>query len=234
MLNLIVMKSDMCCDHCHEKIIISEPLDLNGELYHFCCSGCRSVFEILQLHNLSTYYKIRQESGESNFQTINLSNQKFLYLDEETFQEKYAHKKNENLVFTFYLEGVHCLACLWLIEKMPEIDKGIISAQLNMAKSTVEVTISREIQLSSVAKRLEMLGYPPHPLIEESNLKTLQDRDEKKDLIRIAISFFCAGNIMLMAFATYAGADGVIKKYFDYLSFLLFLPILLYLSLIHI
>ncbi len=222
------MSSKNQCDHCHEEIIIPERLELEGNTYNFCCQGCKTVFEIIRTQDLDQYYTLREQAELKNFTPVKQSNQKYLYLDDAEFQKKYSLIDENSINFIFYLEGIHCIACLWLIEKLPDFEKGVLSSHLNMAKSTVEIKIEKSKKLSEVAKKLELLGYPPHPLLEDTDLKKLQAKEEQKDLIRIAISFFCAGNIMLMAFAVYAGAEGPIKQYFDWLSLILFIPISLY------
>ena len=32
-----------------------------------------------------------------------------------------------------YLEGVHCVACVWIVEKLPEVLPGVRSARLDLA-----------------------------------------------------------------------------------------------------
>ncbi len=213
------------CDHCDQTVII--PIKLEDKV--FCCEGCKTVFQILAANNLGSYYTLREQSGKTGFAPVEITNQKFKYIDHEEFINKYAKREENKLSMSFYLENVHCVACLWLIERLPHFEKGILSTELNMSKSTVEVTVDEDVKkLSEVAKMLETLGYPPHPIMEENQAKIMQRKEDHKDLIRIAISFFCAGNIMMMAFSIYAGAVGAIKEYFDYISLVLFLPILFY------
>ncbi len=212
------------CDHCAQKVIIP----IRHEDKTFCCEGCKTVFTILKEHKLDSYYSLRETSGKETFATVEETNQKYQYLDHAEFLNKYAHKEKKYLKMAFYLENIHCVACLWLIEKLPSFEIGVIGSRLNMSKSTVEITIDERTSFSKIAKKLEVLGYPPHPILEDGLAKKLQEKEDQKDLIRIAISFFCTGNIMLLAFSVYAGAEGIIKQYFDWISFFLFLPVALY------
>lgn len=218
------------CRHCNEKVVI--PIHLNKESdVVFCCQGCKTVFEILHDNKLESYYQLRKQSDKISFTPINTTHQKFLYIDDPEFLEKYSQSSETQRVMTFYLENIHCLACLWLIEKLPDFIPGVVSAKLNMAKSTVEITTTKSTNFSIIAKQLEVLGYPPHPIMEDSELKELQRKEDHRDLIRIAVAFFCTGNIMLLAFAVYAGADGVIRTYFDWISLFLYFPVFLYAAL---
>ena len=158
------------CDHCDQTVII--PIKLEDKV--FCCEGCKTVFQILAANNLGSYYTLREQSGKTGFAPVEITNQKFKYIDHEEFINKYAKREENKLSMSFYLENVHCVACLWLIERLPHFEKGILSTELNMSKSTVEVTVDEDVKkLSEVAKMLETLGYPPHPIMEENQAKIM-------------------------------------------------------------
>ncbi len=212
------------CSHCNEKIITPILSPRNPNL-KFCCHGCCNVYEILEENNLEDYYKYRDTSQTSS---VRLSNQKFKYIDDQKFEVQYVKVIGDQKIMKFYLEGVHCLACLWLLEKLPLLSKEIYASELDMGKSVLKITLAKEAKFSQVAKLIESLGYPPHPISDDMNTEKLKRKEDHQDLIRIVISFFCAGNIMLMAFSIYAGATNIIKTYFDYISAILFLPICLY------
>lgn len=222
------MSDQKNCSHCAEQIIIPFSSDQFPSQI-FCCHGCQTLYEILQENSLGDYYQIRQESGGNEpLQSIKDSYQKYKYLDDNQFIEKHVLETNQTMKMSFYLEGVHCLACLWLLEKLPQINSNILYSELNMSKSTIEITINKNENFSNIAKLIESLGYPPHAIMDGNDISRLRKKEDHKDLIRIVISFFCAGNIMLMAFSIYAGASGAIKEYFDYFSMMLFAPIIFY------
>jgi len=221
------MNDQKNCTHCNEPIVVGHTLPDNNEAI-FCCHGCMNVFEILQEKKLTDYYKLREDSGVKEFGTIKSNHKKFGYLDDEHFQNQHIKTTDQTKELHFYLEGIHCLACLWLLEKLSIFNQNILSTELNMSQSILKVIISRDEKFSEVAFLLNKLGYTPHPILEDSNLSDLKKKEDQKDLIRIVISFFCAGNIMLLAFSNYAGTEGIIRISFEFFSFLLFLPILLY------
>lgn len=223
-----VQASENHCHHCHEKIIISHDLNFQGNHYQFCCQGCLTVFEILQENDLSEYYAIREQSEESKFQKVASTQQKYSYLDSDDFKQENIIQKDEYYQIEFYLENIHCIACLWLLERLPVLEEKIISIDLNMSESIIKILFVDGIRPSQIAKKLEVLGYPPHVITEDKQRKEWQKKEDQKDLIRIAISFFCAGNIMLLAYSNYAGAEGIIKTYFNDISTMLFLPVITY------
>jgi cation transport ATPase len=113
-----------------------------------------------------------------------------------------------------YLEGVHCAACVWLVEKLPEVVPGVIESRLDMRRSLVRVRWDEsQAKLSQVARMLDSLGYPPHPA-KDAQARELQKQEDRKFLIRIGVAAACAGNVMTLSFALYGGAfTGIEAEY---------------------
>jgi heavy metal translocating P-type ATPase len=216
------------CVHCKEPIIVPSSLKIDGEEILFCCNGCKTVYEILHTQGLENYYKLKKNSGSEKSTPIRLSNEKYIYLDSDDFLNKYSNSTDSIVSLRFYLEGVHCVACLWLIEKIPELIPELVSSQLNMSKSVVTVTGIKDIKFSKVAKLLEQLGYRPHPIMESEDIDYLNKIEDRKMMIKIAIAFACAGNVMLLSSSIYTGAEGVFKEYFRVTSFIVSLPVVLF------
>ena len=213
------------CSHCKEMIINDYILELNNEVKHFCCAGCRSVFQILTTSGLSDYYKyqdsrVKQKAIETT--------DSYQYLDDSEFWQKYVSHIDGQYKFTFFIEGVHCSACLWLLEKLPNFIPELNNARLNMSDSILEIIFTNQCRLSDIAKKIVEFGYKPHPITEDTQAKELSDKEEKKNLVRIGIAFACMGNIMLYSLSNYAGADGSYKELFNLYIFLCFLPVILY------
>ena len=114
----------------------------------------------------------------------------------------------------FYLEGVHCAACVWLVEKLPQVRPGVLESRLDMRRAIVEVRWDPKIvKLSQIAGTLDSLGYPPHPA---KDIRTRQMRrdENRRFLIRIGVAAACVGNVMMLAFALYGGVfTGIEAQY---------------------
>jgi Cu2+-exporting ATPase/Cu+-exporting ATPase len=216
------------CVHCKEPIIVPSSLLVDDKEVLFCCNGCKTVFEILHAQGLANYYQLKKNSGAEKSTPVKVSSEKYVYLDSEEFLEKYSSSTESTITLRFYLEGVHCVACLWLIEKISDIIPQIITSQLNMSKSVVTVTGVKEIKFSKVAKLLEQLGYRPHPIMESEDVEHLNKLEDRRMMIKIAIAFACAGNTMLLSSSIYTGAEGIFKDYFRITSFAVSLPVVLY------
>ncbi|NQU62693.1 MAG: heavy metal translocating P-type ATPase, partial [SAR324 cluster bacterium] len=218
------------CFHCGEST--NSPLFLvneSGEELPFCCHGCISVFRLLNSKGLEQYYQLKKTG--TRFQRggpVTINEIDYSYLDDQQFIEKYVKDEGDYYRFEFYLEGIHCISCLWLIEQLPEFMEGVQSSRLNLEKSKVTITAGKDISLAGVAKELNSLGYRPHPITESADIERLRKKEEHSLLIRIGIAGACLGNIMLLSTSIYAGLKGSIGDFFIWLSFFLCLPVFFY------
>jgi heavy metal translocating P-type ATPase len=220
------LNHDNRCDHCSE-LIINEYTDPELNDKRFCCNGCLSVYRILNHSGLQDYYSIK-EQDHVNFKKPQVVNGKFNYLDSDEARADYISSSEHINTITFYLEGIHCLACLWLIEKLPEIHSNILESKLNFGNSIVTIKFHSSLPPSKIAELLNNLGYKPHPLSEENDFESLQKKENRKDLIKIGVAGFSTGNNMVYAIATYAGATGSDAELFLWWSFVVSLPTILY------
>lgn len=209
------------CRHCETPTI--SPI-FNEEKTPFCCRGCLSVYHLLRSENLEAYYDLNQ-----NAHPIELSPQDYEYLNDSSFLENFSTKTEEGLKIKFYLEGIHCAACLWLIEKLPQILEGVHSTKLNMSNATCNITFDPNVvKLSSIAQKLASLGYPSHPVRPGQNQETFIRKEKKKDLTRLGVAGALAGNIMIYSYSLYSGASGEYETMFRWANMGLSLPIVFY------
>lgn len=176
----------------------------------YCCSAC----EMLDLH-------VRQ------MPVLNEQQNPFSYLDQPEFRKLYSHTHSD-YNYLFFAEGLHCSSCVHLLEKLPEFYDRIQMARVNFGQSTVTVKLAEDGSLAQVAHVIAELGYNPSPLAAQDNLAARYQNENRSFLKRIAVAGFCAGNTMLFVIPVYAGLAGSWATVFNWLSFMLFLPILLF------
>lgn len=221
----------LLCTHCDEPVAVPLYTPEDREKNHaFCCDGCLTVYNIINAKGLNEYYSIKENSKIFKRRSpVEFKNEKFTYIDKYNFLEEYSITlESGNRVMDFYLEGIHCVACLWLIEKMPEFVPGVIHSRLNMSKSLVTITIKRDFSFAEVARELNNLGYRPHPLKIGQTVELLKRQEERSLLIKMGVAGACAGNIMIYAFSIYGGAEGEVAHTFGWLTVLLALPAMTY------
>lgn len=222
------LKTKTLCTHCDE-IVINAVYDDNDQ-HIFCCHGCKAVFDILNLKGLEDYYTIKEQAGSFKRRSpVEVSSSKYRHLDDINFINEYSYKNSYgDRTLEFYLEGIHCLACLWLIEKLSNLNKDIITSKLDMEKSIVTISISQAGKFSSVASELNQLGYKPHPIKRDQKSFDLKNKEERRNLLRIGVAAAGMSNIMLYAVSLYAGAKGQYAVIFNVLTVIFGIPVLTY------
>lgn len=219
------------CIHCDQEAIaeffINESQKRVGP---FCCKGCLTVFNVINMKGLSEYYSIKKNvSIYKSRAPVEINSSQYSYLDDEDFLKEYSYKSLlDKPTMEFYLEGIHCLACLWIIEKLPEFIPGVHQSKLNLGKSIVTVTINEDGKFSSVAREFESIGYHPHALKVTQEINEYKIKENRAMLLRIGVAGAAAGNIMLYAVSLYAGAGPEYAKIFNILTVVFAAPVLTY------
>lgn len=219
------------CTHCDEEAVIALFNDDDIEKKDpFCCNGCKTVYNILHDKGLDDYYQIKNNSKAYKRRSpVEVKNEKYNYLDNDDFLNEYSYANKDGLrTLEFYLEGIHCLACLWLVEKMPEFLEDVEVSRLDMGKSVASISIKPSGHFANIARELNNLGYRPHPLKRNEETIALKQKEDHKALIRIGIAGAGAANTMLFADFLYGGADGAYAHWFSLSTVVLSLPVLLY------
>jgi P-type Cu2+ transporter len=190
------------CAHCGLPVALA---DLSGEAPFFCCAGCQSVYDIVHAAGLTGYYA-HQEQGSPVAARASTPGRKYQELDDPAFQAQHCQvDPSGDKTVELLLEGVHCSACVWLVERVGRVVPGVTSSRLDLSRNVVALTWNdARTQLSAIARGLESLGYPAHALGDSAtDLTRARDRDL---LLRLGCAGAAAGNVMLMAFALYSGA----------------------------
>lgn len=200
------------CAHCGQTVPagLIEP----GAERQFCCGGCRAVYATIHSCGLGEYYRLLKTANATRAAAAPV-NSRFESFDSATFHDLFVRKLDERLRrCELVLEGITCVACVWLIEKLPSVLPGVIEARLSMRDSSVTVTWdSASLPLSTIARTLDCFGYRPHPPRGAGRTEMLR-QEERRRLVHLGASFALMGNIMLLALALYAGMFGGIEEQF--------------------
>lgn len=194
---------DCTCTHC--GLPVPMGLFVVGRDEQFCCQGCASVYEVIHGCGLDAYYRLRDQSDSAGQAIKPTDSDRVSSFDTDKFSELYVRTRDDGLcVVDLMLEGVHCAACVWLIEKLPRVVPGVIEARLSLRQATVRITWDpAQAKLSKIAKALSTLGYPPHPA--RGNKDGVQLAEQRTMMVRMGVAGAIAGNTMLLAFALYTG-----------------------------
>jgi P-type Cu+ transporter len=224
----IKIATKLTCYHCGEDC---DTEDIKIEQKHFCCEGCKTVYEILNQNSLCEYYDINKNPGLT--QKIKVREGKFAFLDDESVQSKLIHftdGKQDHVLF--YLPQMHCSSCIWLLEQLPKLNKGILRSRVDFLKKEISIVFDTNItNLRKVAELITSLGYEPHISLHDVADKGIKKYDRSR-IYRIGIAGFCFGNIMMLSFPDYFSFgnldDPGLKHMFNYLNLFLSLPVFFY------
>ena len=195
----------------------------------FCCNGCKTVYQLLNKNKLYSYYEIEDKPGIKV--EINDYDDKYAFLDKEEIKEKLYEFKEGNMVkVTFFIPSIHCASCVWLLENLNTLNKGISSSLVNFVKKEVSVTFNeKEITLRQLVELLASIHYIPHISLEKKNEHDERKEEGKKLLKKIGVAGFAFGNTMLLSFPEYFGVKDFSYKFlFGILNLLFAIPVISY------
>ncbi len=149
--------------------------------------------------------------------------------DLDEIQEEYVNQLGFIREIHLLVEGIHCAACVWLIERALSNTQGVLEANVNLSARKLRLKWdNREVKLSKILHILGQIGYaavPFDPEIAEGKLK----KQNRQMLFRLAFAGFAAMNLMWISIALYTGADeGKFRELFYWLGLGLATPTLLY------
>lgn len=222
------------CSHC--GLVVPRGLLEEGAVAQFCCSGCRAVFQLLRGAGLQEYYGFRERIGEVGRPALDVTPAGAEQFDAPVYHQLYCTPGPLGQLSTeLLLEGVHCAACVWLVERVGRLEPAVRSARLDMGRSVLTLEWNpEEAPLSQIAATLTKMGYRPRPSRRQEALR-MHKKEQRDLLLRMGVAGAVAGNVMLMAFALYSGSVGFdeaktmdegTQRFFEVLSLVVSLPAL--------
>ncbi len=199
----------------------------------FCCAGCECVHAIIHGLGLEQYYRERAAFPPDTAQASQPSGSSYAYFDDEVFASRYVSEtKDGERSIVFYLQGIHCAACVWLLEKLPQIVPDVFEARVQYDTSRLFLRYNASTQLSEIARMIDSLGYPPSPLERTGGKSAAEKQDRRALLMRLGVAGMSAGNTMMLAVSLYQGwFSGIAMRHATFImwiSCLLSLPAITY------
>jgi len=200
---------------------------IQGHDRFFCCTGCRSVCEAIYAAGLDSFYR-RTPRGEVLGPPPEPPKDLALY-DIEEVQEEFVDSLGETREVNLLVEGIHCAACVWLIENSLRSLDGVEEARVNLTGRRLKLKWhSRRLHLSKALGRLADIGYVAVPFDPEAAEGSLK-RANRALLYRMAFAGFAMMNLLWISIALYSGADkGEFRGLFHWVGFAIATPTLLY------
>ena len=193
----------------------------------FCCNGCKSVCEAIHAAGLEGFYQ-RTPEGEVLGPPPEPPKELALY-DIDEVQEEFVDSLGDTREINLLVEGIHCAACVWLIENSLKALPGVGEARVNLTGRRLRLKWDNSrLKLSQALRRLGEIGYAAVPFDPEVAEGSLQ-RANRRLLYRLAVAAFGMMNLMWISIALYSGADqGEFRGLFHWIGFAIATPVLIY------
>ncbi|OFW81222.1 MAG: hypothetical protein A2887_02885 [Alphaproteobacteria bacterium RIFCSPLOWO2_01_FULL_40_26] len=205
------------CFHCGE--------DTKDALSDFCCLGCDAAYKIIGKFGLENYYKLRQ---------INENERKIKpeIAEISDISEFITHEKDGSFSIALMVQGLHCAACVWLIESILKKQQNVISARINLSRKTLFLKWRGDAQYgNNLIHLIYEIGYKLLPFDEEI-LSAAEKKYDDSILRALAVAGFGAGNIMLFSVSLwFAGAldmGNSTRNFLHFFSSLIALPVVIF------
>lgn len=187
------------CTHCGQPVPADHPAGSG-----FCCSGCAAAHAIIGELDLGTYYARR--SIDPALRPLRPDEDR-----PEIDFDGYVVDAGKGLrALHLMIDGLHCPACVWLIESVLGRDPNVIWARVNLSTRRLVVRWRAEsgLDANALAGRVEALGYRLMPFDPRRLTSGRMDAEQKRLLAAMAVAGFAAANIMLLSISVWAGQTG--------------------------
>ena len=212
--------SESVCDLCglslrHGRL----EATFSGQVYVFCCNGCRQVFNILLeasdetdpagFKNTELFRQCREKGIIPRSEADLAGQQPAMGSDtpedispkgSETEPVSSLPSENE-LDLVLKVDNMWCPACAWLIDESLTKTDGIIHSACNFSTDRLHIRYN-PIQTSPdrIIQNIARLGYKSAAPDDSSHAL-----ERKKEFVRFAISAFLTMNIMMLSWSLYSG-----------------------------
>jgi Cu2+-exporting ATPase len=173
----------VACRHCGEALA-----DGAGP---FCCGGCAAAYGVVRGLGLDAFYE-RRETPEGA---------RRLRPDDGPAPELAGRVVAEGGVsrLDLLVDGLHCAACVWLIENVLARDPDVVEARASLGTGRLRIAWRGPAgRADAVAGRVSALGFRLVPF-DPSCLASGADRAERELLRALGVSGFAAANVMMLS-----------------------------------
>ncbi len=184
----------------------------------FCCHGCRAAHQLITTCGLGDYYRLRV--GDTAPPAPRPDEGEDLALSAQVRPDG-LHQA------TVHITGLHCAACVWILERLPHLDAGVRQAQIWFGDESLRVVFDpAHTDLSAIARLTARLGYRLRP---QAGAPVARRAARRQAALRLAVATASAVGAMHLSLNLYAGEvtadlDAGSRQIFGWLAFVVALP----------
>ncbi|WP_374443136.1 heavy metal translocating P-type ATPase metal-binding domain-containing protein [Stella sp.] len=182
------------CRHCGQPL----PAGAAGE---FCCTGCAAARQTIEGLGLDRFY----DRFVLDPAMAPLKPAADATLDATAYAEAIEGGRSR---VHLMVDGLHCAACVWLIEGTLARDPRVLRARVNMTTRRLVVEWRGPPALAdAVLAPLVRLGFTLAPY-DPGRMADAAAQTERRLLQSMAVAGFAAANVMLLSVAVWSGLVG--------------------------
>ena len=196
------------CFHCGLPVSKLYPVlgKIEDDDVQYCCIGCKAVAETIQQSGFGQYYLLRDSQAEKPAEP-DVDSDRYAGFDQiDVLEEVSTELSPDSREILLSIQGIHCAACVWLIERQVSRIPGVQKATVNLSNHRARVLWDPAIaQLSSIFSAFQSIGYSAHPFQPRAE-EALFKREEKQAILRLGIAAIGMAQVMMYAIPLYFGA----------------------------
>jgi Cu2+-exporting ATPase len=210
-----VAEAQAACAHCGQAAIAGQ---------RFCCTGCAAAFDLVNALGFGAFYARRVESGVGRpLQPADA---------DHDFREYAKPAADGACTLDLLVDGLHCGACVWLVEGVLRNDKRVLAGRVNLSTRRLHLRWRGDRGLANeIAGQVVRLGFRLAPFDAAIAARTQSD-DERELIKALAVAGFAAANVMLLSVSVWAGHAGQMgpatRDLMHWLSAFIVLPAIAY------
>jgi Cu2+-exporting ATPase len=210
----------LACRHCGEPLREGAPPG-------YCCEGCAAAAAWIEGSGLGAYYRLREGPAPRVEAQADLS-----AWDRADLQAAWVEPVGAGRRATLAVDGMHCAACAWLIDKALRREPGVLEVRANVLTARVRVDYDpAAVPLSVLVRRIAALGYRPS-LPGSPAREAQRRRDRRTMLLRLGIAGLGTMQAMMFSEALYLDTTGSMpiatRDAFRWITALLSAPVVFY------
>ncbi|MEN3322735.1 heavy metal translocating P-type ATPase metal-binding domain-containing protein [Mariniflexile soesokkakense] len=194
----------------------------------FCCNGCKTVYEIFSVNDLTCYYDLETAPGA----TPKDIEGKYNFLENSKIIEQLLEfNENNTQIITLYIPHIHCSSCIWILENLNKLSPSISTSIVNFGKKTVRVNFNaKTLSLKNLVTLLSSIGHEPYISLDDYSIG--KKHIDRSLIYKLGIAGFAFGNVMFLSFPEYFEVGEFwleqFKPLFRWLMFTFSVPVVFY------
>jgi Cu2+-exporting ATPase len=201
------------CEHCGTEFSEKSADD------RYCCRGCEYVAELIADQGFEQFYDLKQGIAVAPVRSRPFEDHDFSWLGPKIAEaEGKAEAHHEPARLDLGLEGISCVGCVWLVEKLFARHPGSIRAAANPSSGRLHLEwVPGKCELEPFLRELCQFGYVAAPVGAANG-----DHERRRLAARLGLCAAFALNTMAFSLPIYLGmpADFEFAALFKLIAFL--------------